>query len=430
MGKKIVRVVGAAVCVLLFALCIFMLVVSAVFGSAQIVDAFGFNLYLCGESAYAGLENGSAVIVEKCEPYELEKGNLILYTLDNAEEEKTPALAYFEQADMTDGVYYIDVTDSEEQSSVISGSSLIGRASWSSPALGKIIEFSLSKWGICLMAVLPCVALIVYSMVKTAVDNAPPPEVIPQRKHIDDDDDEHSESALALGDDGNARYSRHSGAKNNNAADGVLFTYARPKSPATMKPAPSAAEPERPSAPVSRKPSASGSIPTSVAARKYIDSATAAQKKTAVRENAAISEERKAAPVTHLSRENPITVPAAEKNNDEKLAAILSGATSELPIAKKKKSDAFFAQSDAPQIGRGIGNSSRNRAVIDLEDALATASAKDPKKPVTETAGRRSASILAAKSRSELISDDDDSRDRNRYDVDDILSGIDSRRRK
>ncbi len=420
MGKKIVRAIGSAVCVLLFLLCVFMLIISAVFGSAKIIDVFGYNLYLCGESSYAGLENGSAVIVEQCEPYDLEKGNLILYNSAAGSEKVVPALAYFEQAEMKDGVYYITISDSEDNISGINGSALVGRASWSSPAFGVIIRFSLSPWGICVMAVLPCLALIVYSIIKTAVDNAPPPEVIPQRKNTDK---QTPISTLGLNADGNAQYSRKGSTKANTTADGVLFTYGKPKSPAVMKPSAPAEEPVR-TAP-EKKPVAAGAVPSSVAARRYIDNATAAQRKPA----SIPSEDKSFFDSPSPTEEKPAPRVTADSAND-RLDAVLSGATSELPaVGRKKKSDAFFVQSDAPQIGRGMARGSANRAVIDLEDALATASAKESKRNA-DTAGRRSSSILAAKSRSELISDDDDSRDRSRYDVDDILSGIDSRRRK
>ena len=422
MVKKILRGVGWAVCALLFVLCIFMIVISAVFGSSEIVDIFGYNLYLCGESSYAGLENGSAVRVEECEPYDLDAGNLILYSSAASDAEVTPALAYFEKAEMTDGVYYMDVTDEDGKLSTVSGNSLVGRASWSSPFLGKLISFSLSTWGICVMAVLPCLALIVYSIVKAAAENAPPPEVIPQKKN--QDNGEKPASSIGVKSDGNAEYNRSMGAKANSTADGVLYTYGRSKSPAAMKP--SVPEPQAETA-VSeplRTPSKQGSVPSSVAARKYIESATAAQKKAA-------SAKPEPKPVTEAAPEPKPVVKTEKKRedieNDSRLDAILSGATAEIPnVTKKKKSDAFFTQSDAPQIGRGM-RSSQNRAVIDLEDALASAGAKDSKK--TEVSGRKSAAILASKSRRELITDDDDSRDRNRYDVDDILAGLGDRRR-
>ena len=98
-------------------------------------------------------------------------------------------------------------------------------------------------------------------------------------------------------------------------------------------------------------------------------------------------------------------------------------------LPKKKKNDAFFTQSSAPQIGRQRP-SAQTRAVIDLEDALATANDKrESSRRPSDASAKRSADILAAKRRDELMTEDDDTRDKNRYDVDDILAGLDRRHR-
>ena len=417
MGKKVVRAVGIAVCVLLFVLCVAMVIMSSVLSSAQIVDIFGYNLYLCGKSDFDGVPDNCAVIVEKCQPYDIDSGNLILYAVQPPSEQTgataeaqqlIPSLAYAEQVIHNDGVYSLDVSDSAGNVTNIPGEALVGRASWSSTVMGRLIRFSLSPWGVFVMAALPCLALILFSFVKAAMDNRPIPEVLPQKKN-GESDSEKPAAALEVKSDGNAEYSRSSGAKPGASADSVLYTYAKPKSPATMKQtAPTAAKqptvqpkPGQPKTAPQPK-TAAGGVPSSVAAKRYIDSATAAQKK-------------------------PTPEPVPEEKA-KKLEKILGGDTAELPaLGKKKKSDAFFAQSSAPQIGRDSARSATRRQVIDLEDALAAANSRETKKH-REQSARKSADILAAKSRSELITDDDDNRDRSRYDVDDILAGIDRKR--
>lgn len=421
MGRKIARGFGVFVCVMLFVLCAFMLIVSVVFGSSGVVGAFGYNMFLCERSDFEGLNSGAAVIVEQCEPYDLIEGNLILYKLSEGEEDGDfePVLAYLEAISMSDGVYTLTVSDADGKVTNISERLLVGKAGWSSDILGGIIKFVTSPWGVCVMAVLPCLALIIYAVLKGVIDERPLPEVTPQRKNAEQEDKQ-SANAIGVKSDGNAQYSRNSAGKSAQTADSVLFTYnnTKPKAPAAMKPAAPAAAPKKPSPAVMKpvnnddkisveftkpKPKivSEGTVPDSVAAKRYLDSATAAQKK-----------------VTQATA--PKAVQAAAKVND---------ATAEMPqLPKKKKSDAFFAQSDAPQIGRKTDP--RNRAVIELEDALASAHEKSaPVKKNVEPVGKRSADILAAKSRDELIVEDDDSRDRNRYDVDDILAGIDRRHR-
>ncbi len=415
MGRKIAGGFGIFVCVMLFVLCVFMLAVSVTFGSEGLVGAFGYNLYLCGHSDFEGLSSGAAVIVEQCEPYDLTEGNLILYTASdnpNSSDSGEPILAYLEAYEMSDGVYTLTVSDANGIQSRISERALVGKAGWSSPALGMIISFIISPWGVCVMAVLPCLALILYSVLKAAADDRPLPEVVPQLKNSPPEEKAPA-AALGVKADGNAQYTRTTSAKPSQTADSVLFTYngAR-KSPAAMKPSAPAQSPK--TAPAAMKPSApapepptdkpksdsaqQGAVPASVAARRYLDNAVGAQKK-----------------------------PASTAPKAVEAAAKVSAATAELPqIPKKKKSDAFFAQSSAPQIGRPADP--RSRAVIELEDALASAhDKKEQPKKNAEPTGRRSADIIAAKARGELTAEDDDSRDRSRYEVDDILAGIDRR---
>lgn len=439
MCKKIARGFGIFMCVMLFVLCAFMLTVSVIFGSDGLVGAFGYNLYLCGHSDFDGLSSGAAVIVEQCEPYDLTEGNLILYTASDNQSSSDSGeqiLAYLEAYEMNDGVYTLTVSDADGVQSKISERALVGKAGWSSPALGVIISFIVSPWGVCVMAVLPCLALILYSVLKAAADDRPLPEVIPQLKNAQPEEKSPA-AALGVKADGNAQYAKTAAAKSSQTADSVLFTYnSARKSPAAMKPSapaqstgtapaqsaktsPAAMKPSAPAqsvktAPAAIKPSApapeittdkpksdntqQGAVPASVAARRYLDNAVGAQKK-----------------------------PASTAPKAVEAAAKVSGTTAELPqIPKKKKSDAFFAQSSAPQIGRPVDP--RSRAVIELEDALASAhDKKEQPKKTAEPASRRSADIIAAKARGELIAEDDDSRDRSRYEVDDILAGIDRR---
>ncbi len=406
MGRKIARGFGTAVCVLLFVMCVFMIIVSAVFGSEGLVGAFGYNLYLCEESAFDGVQSGSAVVVEQCEPYDLTVGMLILYTSGEAEN-LVQSLGYTETVAHRDGVYSITVSDSSGKHILISEGDFVGRAGWSSPALGRIISFSLTPWGILVMAVMPCFALILYSVVKAVADERPLPEVMPQVKNAEREEPKPT-PGLSVKSDGNASYSRSSNKKPPTSADSVLFTYGTKngKSPAVMRkdspvqnrPASSAAQ-KPPAKPVAeaQKPSAAsrpsdGGVPSSVAARNYLDSATAAR----------------------TPQQSPV------KTRD---------VTAEIPQpVKKKKNDAFFTQSSAPQIGKQRSNP-KNRAVIDLEDALATVGERQNARKPSDASSKRSADIIASKRRDELMAEEEDQRDKSRYDVDDILAGLDRRRK-
>ncbi len=394
------RGIGWFVSAVLLLLCAALIVCSVLFGSDGIVKAFGYNIYLSKTGEFENVPLGSAVLAKHCSPYDLETDNLILYQTDEG-----TSLAYADDIRMEDGSYIIRISDSNSVSE-INGSQLLGKAEYCSAFLGSFISFSMTPLGIIVIAVIPCLVLVALDIIRAVAAKLPPPEVEPQFKTTDEAPE--PSSNLSVKPDGNAAYSRTGPVKPAETADEVLFSYTARQKPAparspiipltdrsdskpaptkpTPKPAPAEAS-EKPVKPLEKpaptkeagrpattKPAPEiGKTPASVAARNYVDSVVSAPK--------------------------------------------VSGDTAELPvITKKSRSDAFFTQSEAPQIGR---QKPANRSVIDLEDALATAGKR--------SAGKRSSEILAGKNPSELIADDDEKSDRGRYAVDDILAGLDKK---
>ena len=94
--------------------------------------------------------------------------------------------------------------------------------------------------------------------------------------------------------------------------------------------------------------------------------------------------------------------------------------TEELPIFQKDDtSDAFFTQSKVPQIGKYLSKKPQ-AAVEEPEDDK---NAAFPSRAST----KRSSQIIANKRVEDLMKDEDDKRDKNRYEIDDIISGISSK---
>lgn len=422
-GKKIARVIGIVVAAMLGVVFLLMVISAAAFGSAGTVGVFGFNMFICDSSDYESVPAGSAVISTACAPYDLEEGNLVLYTTDPEDKNAPLAMGYYADFKMTDGVYYLHLVN-DSDSTVISEDALIGRAGWCSPFLGAFIRFVRTPWGVFVMAVIPCALLVLFDVLRVRTYEKPIPEVIPQVKNQDD----HSvQPQFTVGESGGASYKRNPSGKPSVSADSVLFTFDSAKKqraqpdPGTaprmsdadvlsLLNAPSAKlnpKPEKPrqEPPLfitpAEKPAAPAekpTLPAPVAAKRYIDNTVAPAVKPAPAKESA---------------------PATNKNSK----------TTEIPVItkpeKKQRSDAFFAQSEAPQIGRNLtGKQTRSasRSIIDLEDALAAAPSRS-----SRPESRRSADILAAKNRSDLITEDDDSRDKSRYEVDDILAGIEKR---
>ncbi|MDE7193672.1 MAG: hypothetical protein K2O14_06840 [Oscillospiraceae bacterium] len=422
MGKKISRGIGYAVCVLLVILCIVLIVTSSLFGARGAVDILGFNVYIAETDEFEAVSEGSAVMVRRCEAYELERDHLVLYSRGGK-----PALGYMDSAEMKDGVYTVTVSDSEGQYS-FEETDLIGKADMSSSILGAIIRFSQTGWGICVIAVLPCLALIIFDIIRAAAAKLPPPEVVPKVKNEHGREDTETQSAISVKPDGRGAISRKGASKPASGADGVLFSYSgRQQAPARGGSNPDIIPLSKPIVPPQKT---TEQLLEKFAERRAGKPETVPERRVTApvppSEELPRREERRVIPDIPDKPNKPDTpVPvktAAVVGTPAPVAARryldnaveppkVSGATAEIPeLPKKSKNDAFFAQSDVPQIGRKT-----HRGAI---------------KPDSEYSGRRSSVILAQKSRSELISDDDDTLDKGRYEVDDILAGLDRRKKK
>lgn len=401
MCKKFFRGVGYFFCAALLLMCIMLAVLALGFGPQGTVGLFGFDLYVVDADEIEAVPAGSVVIARDCRPYDLDEGALALYNR-NTDGVSAPALGYVDAVRMDDGVYYISVSVGDN-SYEFSEHELIGSAEKSSEFLGAVIAFSKRPEGIFTIAFLPCAALILYDIIRSFAARRPIPEVVPQVKNAPAEEEPAASGGISVRPEGSAAYSRSGGAKSPVTADSVLFSYAGKQRRPDIIPL------------TDRKP----------------DSKNPAEKSGAVvPEKSERQEQPDAADSAKAAAVNPVSVPAPtaiKRYIDNAVRA--DGATAELPvIPKKKATDAFFSQSDAPQIApHRSGSSDKNvKAVIDLEDALATAEERTHR-PQREN-GRRSAEILAAKSVNDLISEDDDSLDKSRYEIDDILAGLDKRK--
>ncbi len=376
LGEKILKAVGFTVSVLLVLICIFFIIISAVFSPEETVNFFGFNIFLCGSDEFDGVTKGSAVIVYNCEPYDIESGDLIMFSSSGVDEEVVPALGYAENVTMSDGVYVIEVSE-EEGSRVVSEGAFIGKAGWSSPLLGAVISFSKTPFGVCVMALLPCLALIIYEIIKGAVQKLPQPSVEPQIKNREPDIGENL-PGITVKKDGKAVYSGRTPAdtKPKSAASGVLFSFNNDnkESKTGRGGVKSDSKSEEPSV------FAASKTPASIAAKRYLD-------------NAVNSE-----PVN--TKTEPRT---ADKNSAKKISA--------------------------PQIGGTLPTSSGslNGSGKSIASLRGLSGRRGSQRRDESSGGRKSAEILAGKQRSELIAEDDDRLDKSRYEVDDILSGIERR---
>ena len=193
-----------------------------------------------------------------------------------------------------------------------------------------------------------------------------------------------SQTGISVSADGKGTYSRNA-AKSGKAADDVLFSYAARQKKAERE--------QRPIIPLTdKKPSEPAP--------------------------------RKTAPVVKPITENDVNTFKVEIPS-EKVTTRKKGTegspkrekTEELPIFQKNDaSDAFFTQSKVPQISKHLPK----KLSVPEENRDEEKTAAFPNRAST----KRSSQIIANKRVEDLMKDDDDKRDKNRYEIDDILSGI------
>ena len=385
MGKKVLRVIGYVLCGLMLAVCIFLIITAAAFKSSDIVNVFGVNIFVVQTDEIPTAPRNSALIVQKCELSDVINGKLLLYTKG---ENKKPTTGYAKEYYAEDGVYYIKVLENGGEYT-LPESDLVGRADYCSIVLGAIIGFVKSPFGIFCIAVLPCVALVLYDIIRAFAARRPLPEVVPQVKNMPSDDFV-SPSGISVTDDGKGAYLRNSH-KTGAGADEVLFSYTAKQ----RKTAPA----QRPIIPLNDKKPEEQSEKTAASAEKSV--------KELLRYKDEMPQDRV---IIRNKPEIPPEKADVPLKKPEKTAEISGFASSD-------SSDAFFTQSRVPQIGRQLPKTPQVTVDELREDEK---SAAYP----TRSSAKRSAQIIANKRVEDLMKDEDDSRDKSRYEVDDILSGL------
>lgn len=389
MGKKVVRVIGYVLCGIMLAACIFLIVTAAAFRSSDIVNVFGYNIFVVQTDEIPTAPRNSALIVKKCELSDVINGKLLLYTKG---ENKKPTMGYAMEYYAEDGVYYIKVLENGREYT-LPESDLVGRADYCSTVLGAIIGFVKSPFGMFCIAVLPCIALVLYDIIRAFAARRPLPEVVPQVKNMPDDNFV-SPSGISVSDDGKGTYSRNS-VKSGVGADEVLFSYAARQ----RKAAPA----QRPIIPLTDKKPAEQETKTAASSAKSVEEL--------VRFKVDMPQDKV---VFRNKPEKNAEIATKHSEKTEK--------TAEIPdIGKNEASDAFFTQSKVPQIGRQIPK----KPQISLNELHEEE--KNTAFP-TRSAAKRSTQIIANKRVEDLMKDDDDVRDKTRYEVDEILSGLSNKR--
>ncbi len=176
-SKLISNVIGRVLGVLLLVLAIFLAITAMTFsfgGGKNAPDIFGFNIYIVKGGDFYQLKNGTAAMAEKVWPDEVYPGEIIIYRLS----EKDPyALARVNNATIKEAVMSYEVETENHETITLSQGQYIAKVTHCSDFLGGLINYATSPFGLMTIAILPCLAIAVFELVKFIISKLPAPEV-------------------------------------------------------------------------------------------------------------------------------------------------------------------------------------------------------------------------------------------------------------
>ncbi|EKC46537.1 hypothetical protein LEA_19802, partial [human gut metagenome] len=144
------------------------------FGGSAAPDIFGYNVYIVRDNDFYQLKAGTAAIAQKVWPDEVNNGELIIY---NRYENGGAQLAKVNSSTLKEGVMSFDVETQGGENITISQSQLVARVNYCSDFWGAVIGFAMSPFGVMAIAILPCIAIVAFEIVKFIMSKRPVPQV-------------------------------------------------------------------------------------------------------------------------------------------------------------------------------------------------------------------------------------------------------------
>ncbi len=175
--KLVINIVGIALCVLLFVLAVFLGITSMTFFGGENQSApnvFGYNVYIVKGSDFYQLKEGTAAIAKSVWPDEVYSGEIILYRFGEGNAVK---LGKVNSATLKEAVMSYDIETELGDNIIISQGQLVAKVTHCSDFFGGVIRFATSPFGVMTIALLPCLALIVFELVRFIIGKLPSPEV-------------------------------------------------------------------------------------------------------------------------------------------------------------------------------------------------------------------------------------------------------------
>ena len=178
MNKRLViNIIGIVLCVLLFVMAVFLGVTSMTFYSGENQSApniFGYNIYIVKNNDFYQLKAGTAAMAQSVWPDEVYSGEIIIYRMGEGNAVK---LGLVRTATLKEAVMSYEIENEFGDIMTLSQGQLVAKVTHTSEFLGGFICFATSPFGVMAIAFLPCLALIVFEIVRFIISRLPSPEV-------------------------------------------------------------------------------------------------------------------------------------------------------------------------------------------------------------------------------------------------------------
>lgn len=180
--NKIKQIILRVVCGIFLIAAIFLGAVAACYSvSGGTPSLFGTYVYLVETEAFDLLENGTALVAQEVHASEIQAGNIVIFDLENG----APALGEVQSGVLADGVYSFEVATENGAVITLSQSQIVAKGMSYSNAWGKILSFASSPLGVLLIAVVPCLVIIIIEMSKFISKTLPQPEIETVKKQLE-----------------------------------------------------------------------------------------------------------------------------------------------------------------------------------------------------------------------------------------------------
>lgn len=179
--SKIFYVIFGVIDVLLLVATVFLLIAALLFRGGSAPALFGHYVFLAETDAFSAVKKGSALIVDPVELSEIAPGNIIIFTDD----EESDRIGEVQSVEAVDDIFTFTVRNDANNNVTVGQSHIVGKGIYYSEFVGAVVSFATSPAGVCLIAILPCAAFVIFEIVGIVKRRAPQPEVDTVKKQYE-----------------------------------------------------------------------------------------------------------------------------------------------------------------------------------------------------------------------------------------------------